>query len=88
MRMSYRVYVIRNEAGRRYIGLSADVGQRLVQHNNGESKWTAKHRPWFAEWQSVPLSLGEARRLENRMKKQKGGGGLELLMREWGERGS
>jgi len=35
-----------NITGKRYIGLSEDVGSRLQQHNNGESKWTARHRPW------------------------------------------
>jgi len=41
-----RVYLITNSTGRRYIGLSEDVGHRLMQHHAGESRWTAKHRPW------------------------------------------
>ena len=42
----FRVYVLRNLAGRLYIGVTADVAVRLVQHNAGQSKWTAKYRPW------------------------------------------
>ncbi|MEO6996362.1 MAG: GIY-YIG nuclease family protein [Lacunisphaera sp.] len=61
----YRVYVLRNEASRLYIGLSENVSVRLVQHNAGSSKWTAKYRPWTIFWQSADLSLSEARKLEN-----------------------
>ena len=31
---------------RRYIGLTDDVPRRLSQHNRGQSKHTAIHRPW------------------------------------------
>ncbi|MCF7762092.1 MAG: GIY-YIG nuclease family protein [Verrucomicrobia bacterium] len=39
---NYRVYVLRNLAGKLYIGVTADVARRLGQHNSGQSKWTAK----------------------------------------------
>ena len=78
----YRVYVIRNSEGRLYIGLSEDVAHRLEQHNAGESKWTAKFGPWDLEWTSGEMKPGDVRRLENRMKCQKGGRGLDQLMDE------
>jgi predicted GIY-YIG superfamily endonuclease len=31
---------------KRYPGVSADLQERLKQHNGGESPTTAKHRPW------------------------------------------
>jgi predicted GIY-YIG superfamily endonuclease len=31
---------------RHYIGLTDDVDRRLAAHNNGQSRHTAKHRPW------------------------------------------
>ncbi len=77
---SYRVYVLENLEGRRYIGLTEDVANRLRQHNEGVSKWTAKHRPWSLLWTSRDLLLSDARKLESRMKKQKGGTGLQTLM--------
>ena len=73
MSKAYQVYVLENSVGKRYIGLSEDVSRRLVQHNNGESKWTAKHRPWKVVWTSETMSLSEARKLENRLKRAKGG---------------
>ena len=86
--MRYQVYILINEGGKRYIGLSEGVDRRLKQHNNGESKWTAKYRPWSIYWTSRVMGLSEARKLENKMKRQKGGNGLEPLMREYSEEGS
>lgn len=80
----YRVYVLLNVDKRRYIGLSEDVHRRLLDHNSGVSKWTAKHVPWQLEWVSRELNLGDARRLENKLKRQKGGDGLQRLMEEFG----
>ena len=68
----YRVYVLQNEAGRFYIGLSDDVDRRLEQHHQGVSKWTKTRGPWRLVWQSEDLSLSDARKLENHLKRQKG----------------
>ncbi len=80
----YRVYVLRNPTGRLYIGITGDVSTRVAQHNAGSSKWTAKYRPWDLIWMSRSMSLGDIRRLENAMKRQKSGDGLHTLMREYG----
>ena len=79
----YWVYQLRNAEGRSYIGLSENVIERLAQLNRGESRWTAKYRPWQLVWTSRPMNLGEARRLENLLKRQKGGDGLAKLLREF-----
>jgi predicted GIY-YIG superfamily endonuclease len=75
----YQVYVIRNPAGRFYIGMSEDAQARLAQHNAGVSKWTKGKGPWSLLWTSEALSLSEARKLENLLKKQKGGAGFFRL---------
>jgi putative endonuclease len=80
----YRVYVIKNDMGRRYIGLSDDIPRRLGDHNAGVSKWTAKYRPWCLVWTSIPLALSAARKLENLLKRQKGGIGLQPLLNQHG----
>ena len=77
--MTYRVYVIQNREGKFYTGLSGDVECRITQHNAGVSKWTRAKGPWTLIWQSDDLSLSEARKLENRLKRQKGGRGLFYL---------
>ncbi|HWA25053.1 MAG TPA: GIY-YIG nuclease family protein [Lacunisphaera sp.] len=76
----YRVYLLKNPDGRFYIGVSENVSLRLDQHNAGQSKWTAKYRPWTLVWESSGLSLGEARKLENHLKRQKGGNGLRQFL--------
>jgi putative endonuclease len=78
--MGYRVYVIQNREGKFYIGLSDDVDRRVQQHNSGVSKWTRGKGPWTLIWQSGELSLAEARKLKNRLKRQKGGHGLFHLI--------
>lgn len=42
------VYILRSEhhTSRHYVGLTADVRQRLEAHNAGESAHTSKLRPW------------------------------------------
>ena len=78
--MVYRVYVIQNREGNFYIGLSDDVDRRITQHNAGVCKWTRGKGPWTLVWQSDDLSLSEARKLENRLKRQKGGNGFFHIM--------
>ncbi|MGA0409214.1 MAG: GIY-YIG nuclease family protein [Limisphaerales bacterium] len=70
------VYVIQNSEGRFYIGISIDPESRLTQHNNGESKWTRKYLPWHLVWTKQCPSLTEARKIENLLKRQKGGQGF------------
>ena len=73
----YQVYVLQNPAGKYYIGLSEDIQLRLQQHNAGVSKWTKKHLgPWSIVWSSQCVSLTEARKSENLLKRQKGGAGF------------
>ncbi len=72
----YQVYVLQNADGRFYIGISDDVSSRLAQHNSGVSTWTRSRGPWNLVWTSPPISLTEARKLENFLKRQKGGEGF------------
>ena len=83
MEITYQVYLLENESGKHYIGLSEDIALRLIQHNAGESKWTAKFRPWKIIWSSFPMTRTEALILEKKMKRQKGGKGLRTLMQQF-----
>ena len=76
----YQVYILANPQGRRYIGLTADLPRRLQQHHHGVSTWTWQRGPWSLEWASSPRSLSDARKLENLLKRQKGGQGLARLL--------
>jgi putative endonuclease len=72
----YRVYVIQSALGKFYIGISDDVVKRVKQHNAGESRWTKGKGPWQIVWTSHQLSLSEARKLENKLKRQGRGSGF------------
>jgi len=76
MAATYQVYVLQNPSGRYYIGLSEDVPKRLQQHNQGLSHWTRSRGPWSLLWTSPPMTLSQARKLENLLKRQKGGTGF------------
>jgi putative endonuclease len=76
MSATYRVYILQNGEGRFYIGLTDDIARRLKQHNSGESRWTKGRGPWRVVWESEELSLSDARKLENRLKRQGRGKGF------------
>jgi predicted GIY-YIG superfamily endonuclease len=42
------VYLLESEstAGRRYVGVTADLKQRLAEHNAGKSPYTSKYGRW------------------------------------------
>jgi predicted GIY-YIG superfamily endonuclease len=46
MGSAYRVYVLKNPSGRFYIGVTANVEQRLAEHNAGRSRWTKSLKSW------------------------------------------
>src|SRR5262249_47327268 len=77
--MIYRVYVLQNREGSFYVGLSEDVTRRVKEHNSGQSRWTKRRGPWVIVWQSEELSLTEARKLENRLKRQGRGKGFYTI---------
>ena len=77
---AWRVYILCNLEGKFYIGISSAVHRRLVQHNEGGSKWTKQKGPWRVIWQSEILSYSDARTLENKLKRQKGGDGLYRMI--------
>lgn len=44
----YYVYLIQSQASpnQRYIGYTTDLKARMDAHNSGQSKHTAKYKPW------------------------------------------
>ena len=72
----YHVYIVQNSEDRFYIGLSEDVATRVQQHNTGISTWTKYRGPWTLVWTQGPMDLSAARKLENLLKRQKGGLGF------------
>ncbi|MCC7474477.1 MAG: GIY-YIG nuclease family protein [Pirellulales bacterium] len=53
---TYVVYVLRSRVtGRRYVGSTQDLDDRLMRHNSGQSKSTRSGAPWkLVHYESFP----------------------------------
>ncbi|MBK7650777.1 MAG: GIY-YIG nuclease family protein [Flammeovirgaceae bacterium] len=73
----FSVYAIKSLLdGRIYVGLTANVSKRLIEHNSGKTKSTKGYRPWQLIYTELLPS-----RLEARLKEKflKSGTGKEFL---------
>ncbi|MDX2222387.1 MAG: GIY-YIG nuclease family protein [Rhodospirillaceae bacterium] len=68
------VYIIRSESNpsREYTGATADLKQRMAEHNAGKSPHTAKFRPWRLVWYSAFPDKYRALAFETYMKSHSG----------------
>ncbi|MEW6714874.1 MAG: GIY-YIG nuclease family protein [Nitrospirota bacterium] len=56
--MPFFVYILKSEKnGRSYIGHTADLQKRLIEHNNGKSISTRSGKPWKLTGQFDPDQL-------------------------------
>ncbi len=74
----YFCYILWSNIGKKfYIGVTENVKLRLDQHNAGISKWTKRYAgTWKLVWTNEFQNLSDARKFENKLKKQKGGTGF------------
>jgi putative endonuclease len=69
----YYVYVLwSNKLGKRYVGSTSDVEKRVVEHNNGYSKFTKGGMPWQKVYQEEYLTRTEALKREKFLKTGQG----------------
>ena len=64
----FTVYVLRNSAGRLYVGQTVDLPRRLAQHESGEARWTRNRGPWELVFQETYSTRSEAMRRERALK--------------------
>ncbi len=74
----FYVYILQSQkdSERYYIGIFEDVDIRVRQHNEGKSRWTKGKGPWGLAWTSQVMSLSDARKLVNNLKRQGRGSGF------------
>jgi putative endonuclease len=78
----FTVYVIRcQKTGRRYIGFTQDVIQRLGQHNRGITKSTKNRGPWELVYQEHFQTKREALRRERFLKSGQGREELKRILK-------
>jgi putative endonuclease len=79
----FQIYILYSaSAGKYYIGHTDDVPRRIEEHNNVEKNtYTSQYRPWiFKGSVDVSESRGEARRVENYIKRMKSRKKIEKLI--------
>jgi len=68
--MQHFVYIIKNkQSNSLYIGRTANLKKRLVEHNRGESFYTKRYKNWKLVYAEIYLSREDAIEREKRLKK-------------------
>ena len=83
----YHVYVIKNDSGKYYIGVTSDLFKRLEKHNHQGSRWTKNKGLWHMVYQEEIETKTEALKREHCIKKYKGGRAFNIFISERCERG-
>lgn len=77
------VYILRSDAdpSHHYVGLTSDVGRRLISHNSGASGFTVRYRPWSLV---VSLEFTDAKSASRFERYLKTGSGRAFAKRHFG----
>lgn len=77
------VYILKSlKTGRFYIGSTKDLDRRLKEHERGSSKYTKDQLPVKLVFYQKYTSLGEARKIEYRLKRGKNKDIIERIVKE------
>jgi len=73
--MVYTVYILRSQVdGSFYIGYTSNLERRLMEHNEGRTRYTSSKRPWDLFYMEEYNTKGEAIRRERFLKRQRNRG--------------
>ncbi|MBZ5676443.1 MAG: GIY-YIG nuclease family protein [Acidobacteriia bacterium] len=82
--MKWYLYLLRSiPTGKHYIGISADVEKRLLEHNTKSGRWTSAFKPWEVVGTEEYPDRSAAARRERFLKSRPGIEAREELIREW-----
>ncbi len=66
------MYVLQNKVNNSfYVGYSADLKQRFIEHNTSKSGYTAKYKPWILLYYESYMDKSLALKREQNLKKFK-----------------
>ena len=77
------VYILQSLVNQRYyIGSTNDLRRRFKEHNDGRSSYTKSTRPFRLVFSQKYSTLGEARRIEYKLKKFKNRSIIERIIED------
>jgi len=77
----YILYILKSQkTGRYYVGITADLGDRLRRHNSGQNISTRPGRPWQLVYIEKYPDRGSAWAREKQLKRYKGGEAFKNLI--------
>lgn len=77
------VYILSNQINNSYyIGCTENLDRRISEHNSGKTKSTKSYRPWVLEVAQEYKTLGEARKIELRLKNLKRKDYLDKIVKD------
>ncbi len=75
------IYILRSELdGSFYIGSTANIEERVREHNFGRTRYTSRRRPWELVYSEEYSDKFEALRREKQIKKRKSKKYIERLI--------
>jgi len=78
--MSAWVYILELCNGKFYIGSTANINQRIIDHSLGKSPYTKKYLPIKLKFKNEYQTLSEASKMEKYLKKLKNRKVLEKII--------
>jgi putative endonuclease len=82
----FYVYILRSEAiPRLYIGKTANLKKRVLEHNAGQNTSTKPYRPWELIFYEGYLKQSDANRREKYLKTTQGHQALKRMLKDYFE---
>jgi putative endonuclease len=78
--MLYYTYILENPEGKHYIGYTANLEQRIRDHNSTKGRWTKKKGRWRLVYQEAYSTKEEAYSREKQIKRYKSGRAFKQLL--------
>lgn len=77
----FYTYILESQKTKRYyVGCTNDIKRRLLEHNNGISKYTRLYAPWMIKYSEIFDTLKKARHREKEIKNWKSREKIETLI--------
>ena len=81
--MVHYIYIVESVNGKRYVGVTVDLEERLKKHNHHGGRWTKHKGPWRLIYKDICQNKKDALLRERKIKSYKGGEAFKRLIQTW-----